>query len=426
MRFFADLHIHSRYSIATSSDMLPVEIWRWAQIKGIKLVGTGDFTHPLWFRELTRVLEPVGNGTFRLRENFKGDNVPLSCVSDTFFMLSSEISCIYRKANKTRKVHCLVYVPDFESARRIGSVLSRIGKVNSDGRPILGLDAKELLRIAVNECPSALFIPAHVWTPHFSVFGGAYGFDSLEECFEELTPHIYAIETGLSSNPVMNRQISALDHLALVSNSDAHSTSRLGREATIFECDVSYDGIASAITSGEGLAGTIEFFPEEGKYHYDGHRSCRIRLSPEDSTGESRICPVCGKTVTAGVLNRIKQLSDRKADAPYPSWAPPFHSLIALDTIIGEVLDTGRGSKKVNTLYRSMIEELGNEFFILLEASPADIESVASAAVREAISRVRLGHVHISPGFDGQYGSIRIFTDEERAQYRIKAPAHKS
>ncbi len=398
--------------------MLPAVIWNWAQIKGIRLVGTGDFTHPLWFRGLTRVLEPVGNGIFRLRESFHDDGVPASCASETFFMLSAEISCIYRKAEKTRKIHCLVYVPDFESALRISNVLSKIGNVKSDGRPILGLDAKELLRITLNECPSAIFIPAHVWTPHFSVFGGVYGFDSLEECFEELTPHIRAIETGLSSNPLMNRHISNLDHLALISNSDAHSPSKLGREATIFECDLSYDGVRSAIETGKGIAGTIEFFPEEGKYHYDGHRSCHVRLSPEDTFMKNKICPVCGKMVTAGVLSRVEELSDRGRDIPYPSWSPPFHSLIPLTEIIGEVMDMGPGCKRVNTLYRRILEEMGNELSVLIEAPLADIESAASSAVREAISRVRTGDVCITPGYDGQFGSIRIFTDKERQKWR--------
>ena len=396
--------------------MAPAELWKWAQIKGIGVIGTGDFTYPAWFRELTRMLEPLGNGLFRLRDGFRTQSVPPGCSSDVFFLLSSEISCIFRKVGKTRKVHCLIYVPDFESALRISRRLEKIGNIYSDGRPILGLDAKELLKITLNECSSALFVPAHAWTPHFSVFGGLNGFDTMEECFEELTRHVYAIETGLSSNPSMNRRISALDSITLISNSDAHSPSKLGREANMFDCELSYEAIALAIKTGKGLEGTIEFFPEEGKYYYDGHRSCQVRLSPEESVRNNNLCPVCGRRITMGVLHRIENLADRKKGNEYPEWSPWYKSLAPLVEIIGEALNVRPVSKKAAEVYRKMLNEVGSEFYILMDSPPDKIESAASPIVRKAIEKVRSGGVHIEPGYDGQYGSIRIVTDEDRAE----------
>ena len=417
MRFIADLHIHSSYSRATSRDMVPEKLWRWAQIKGINIVGTGDFTHPAWFKELTQKLEPLGNGLFCLREEFRGDDAPDSCVKDVFFLLTAEISCIYRKADKTRKIHSLIFVHDFESALRINMMLAKIGNLRADGRPILGLNAKELLKIVMDESPSAMFVPAHAWTPHFSVFGAISGFDSLEECFEELTPHIYAIETGLSSDPPMNRRLSAIDRLTLISNSDAHSPARMGREANIFDTDISYDAICDAIKTKKGFLGTIEFFPEEGKYHYDGHRACKMRLSPEETIENNYLCPVCGKKVTVGVLHRVEELADR-AQGTSPFGMLPYHSLIPLAEIIAETIGVGRASKAVDRAYQDLIEKLGNEFTVLMDAPLNDIERAGSPHIREAIERVRTGDVHIAPGYDGEFGTIRIFTDRERAKNR--------
>jgi PHP family Zn ribbon phosphoesterase len=280
MRFIADLHIHSKYSRATSRDMSPERIWKWAQLKGITVIGTGDFTHPEWFKQLNEMLDPAGNGLFSLKKEFGSDDIPESCRADVLFMLSAEISCIYSKNGKTRKVHSIIFVPDFASAARINIALSKIGNLHSDGRPILGLDARELLKIVVESSPDAVLVPAHAWTPHFSVFGAASGFDSLEECFEELTPHIFAIETGLSSDPSMNWRLSALDRITLISNSDAHSPAKIGREANIFDIEISYETVMDAMKTRKGFAGTIEFFPEEGKYHYDGHRACSASLTP--------------------------------------------------------------------------------------------------------------------------------------------------
>ena len=414
-RFIADLHIHSRYSRATSPDMVPEGIYRWAQLKGITVVGTGDFTHPKWFKELNENLEAQGNGLFRLRAGGQTDIVPESCRGDVFFILSAEISCIYKKKDKTRKIHCLVFLPDFASAAKLNLALSKIGNITSDGRPILGLDAKELLRITLDVSPDALFIPAHAWTPHFSVFGAASGFDSMEECFEDLTPHIYAIETGLSSDPAMNWRLSALDGLTLISNSDAHSPAKMGREANIFDSDLSYRAISLAIRTGKGFLGTIEFFPEEGKYHYDGHRACGIVCSPKETIGYDYRCPKCGKRMTIGVMHRVELLADRKHGFRRAG-APPYHSLIPLSEVLAEARGVGANSKVVADEYMKMLAKLGNEFTILMETSLHDIERVSPPLVAEGIARMRAGRVHIAPGYDGEYGKIKIFEDRERRE----------
>jgi uncharacterized protein (TIGR00375 family) len=418
MRFIADLHLHSSYSRATSPEMVPEGIWRWSQLKGITVIGTGDFTHPKWFKELGEKLEPAGNGLFSLKKEHQPENaVPDSCKADVSFLLSCEISCIYKKNDKTRKIHCLVFFPDLGSVARFNLVLSRIGNITSDGRPILGLDAKELLKITLDASSDALFIPAHAWTPHFSVFGAASGFDSLEECFEELTPHIHAIETGLSSDPAMNWRLSALDRLTLISNSDAHSAPKLGREANIFDTEVSYSAIAEAIKTREGFLGTIEFFPEEGKYHYDGHRSCGMRCAPEETRQNDYRCPSCGKRLTVGVMHRVEKLADREHGFR-PAGASPYHSLIPLQELLAEARGVGTNSKSVRDDYMNLLAKLGNEFKILMDVSPGDIERAASPLVAEAVARMRSGKVHINPGYDGEYGEITIFGDAERKEIK--------
>ncbi len=417
MRFVADLHIHSKHSRATSREMSPENLWRWAQLKGITVIGTGDFTHPEWLDELQEKLEPEGNGLFRLKEGFKTDDVPDSCRADLLFLLSAEISCIYSKNGRTRKIHSIIFVPDFTAAARINTALSKIGNLNADGRPILGLDAKKLLKIVMDVSDNAMLVPAHAWTPHFSVFGAMSGFDSLEECFEELTPHIHAIETGLSSDPRMNRRLSQLDGITLISNSDAHSPRKIGREANIFDADLSYKSIMEAIRTKRGFSGTIEFFPEEGKYHYDGHRVCSVSLSPKETIKYNYLCPVCGKRVTVGVMHRVEKLADRE-DGFSLSGSPGFHSIIPLPEIISETVKVGVNSKRVNNEYLSILESLGNEFTILMETSLEDIEMAGSPLLREAISRVRSGDVYIAPGFDGEYGKIRIFEKVERAEIK--------
>lgn len=446
MRFIADLHIHSRYSRATSKDMSPENIWKWAQLKGITVIGTGDFTHPEWFKELREKIESSENGLFRLKKEFQLDDVPDLCKADVFFILSAEISCIYSKKGKIRKIHSIVFVPDFATAARINTVLSKIGNLSSDGRPILGLDSKELLKIILDVSDEAMLVPAHAWTPHFSVFGAGSGFDSIEECFEELTPYVYAIETGLSSDPLMNWRLSSLDHITLISNSDAHSLAKLGREANIFDTEnpsqsshtplwkrgaegdfkggqgginkeISYKNMMDAIKTKNGFQGTIEFFPEEGKYHYDGHRVCGVRLSPEETIKHNYLCPVCGKTVTVGVMHRVEKLADRTYGFRLEK-APLYYSIVPLAEIIAETLKVGVHSKAVEAEYVGLLRSLGSEFRILMESSLSDIASAGSSMLSEAISRVRSGKVHIVPGFDGEYGKIRIFEEVERKEIR--------
>ncbi len=408
MRFIADLHIHSKYSRATSKEMSPESIWKWGQLKGISVIGTGDFTHPEWVKELQEKLEPAGNGLFTLRKKLRTDDVPESCRADVSFMLTAEISCIYKKNDKTRKVHALVFVPDFADALKINAALAKIGNIKSDGRPILGLDAKELLRIIKDAAPGAMYVPAHAWTPHFSVFGAVSGFDSLEECFDELTPHIHAIETGLSSDPPMNRRLSALDNITLISNSDAHSPAKIGREANIFNTDMSYSSMMEALKTGKDFLGTIEFFPEEGKYHYDGHRNCNVSLTPKETIRHNYLCPVCNRKVTVGVMHRVDKLADR-GDEFVLKGAPGFHSIIPLPEIISETVQVGVNSKRVNNAYLDLLSKLGSEFKILMDVPLDDIAQAGGALLGEAISKMRTGDIHIAPGYDGEFGKIRIF-----------------
>ena len=314
-------------------------------------------------------------------------------------------------------MHCLIFAPDLAAVSKINIALSKIGNIASDGRPILGLDAKKLLEIVLDISDDAMLVPAHIWTPHFSVFGAVSGFDSLEECFDELTPHIYALETGLSSDPSMNWRLSSLDKITLISNSDAHSPAKLGREANIFDTEISYESITKAIKTRKGFAGTIEFFPEEGKYHYDGHRSCDVNLSPEETIKHNYLCPVCGKKVTVGVLHRVEKLADRK-NGFSPEGALPFYSLIPLQEIIAQVVKVGVNSKAVNKQYFHLIENLGNEFAILMDTPLDAIETAGSPLLREAIHRMRSGNVHIVPGYDGEFGKIKIFEAVERKEIK--------
>lgn len=413
MPFIADLHIHSRYSRATSKEMSPESIWVWAQLKGISVIGTGDFTHPGWFKELNEKLEPGGNGLFKLKKSFMKDNIPDSCRSDVFFMLTTEISSIYTKKGKTRKIHSILFVPDFEVAKKVNLALLKIGNLSSDGRPILGIDAKELLKIVLDSSPDSMLVPAHAWTPHFSIFGSESGFDSIEECFEELTPYIYAIETGLSSNPPMNWRLSTLDKVTLLSNSDAHSPNKIGREANIFDTEISYNGIIDAIKTKKGLIGTIEFFPEEGKYHYDGHKACGISLSPKETKKYNYLCPVCSKRVTVGVMHRIEKLADRE-EGFMPKDHKSYYSIIPLPEIISEIFKVGTNSKAVDREYKNLLQRLGNEFRILMDLPLKDIESAGFPLLSEAIGKMRKGDVYIAPGFDGEYGKIKILEEVKR------------
>lgn len=417
MHFIADLHIHSKYSRATSKSMSLEGINQWAKFKGITVIGTGDFTHPQWFKEMKEKLEESDTMLFNLKDKYIISNIPDSCNEVVYFMLSAEISCIYKKNGRLRKIHNIVFVPDFATAARINAVLSKIGNISSDGRPILGLDAKELLKIVLDTSDASMLVPAHAWTPHFSVFGASSGFDSLEECFEELAPHIYAIETGLSSDPLMNWRLSCLDSITLISNSDAHSPVKLGREANIFDSKITYKAITDAIKTRRGFIGTVEFFPEEGKYHYDGHRACGISLSPRDTIKHNYRCPACGKKITVGVMHRVEELADREYGFR-PPHAPLFYSIIPLREILSESLNIGVQSKAVEEAYFNLIYRLGNEFKILLNTPLDEIEKASTPLIREAISRMRSRDIHIAPGYDGVYGKIRIFEEIERKKVK--------
>lgn len=414
MRVIFDLEIHSRYARAVSRDMVPEKLAEWASIKGMKIIGTGDFTHPLWLKELKEKLEPAEPGLFKLKRP------QLERAKETRFLLSGEISCVYTKSGKGRRVHHLVYAPSFEVVDKINARLSWIGNLKSDGRPIIGLDSKELLKILKEASPQAHLIPAHVWTPWFGVFGSKSGFDSLEECFDELAPEIFAVETGLSSDPKMNWRIPFLDDKAIVSGSDSHSLPRIGREATVFELEnLSYQEIFNAIKTRDParFKFTIEFFPEEGRYHYDGHRDEKHSQSPEETKKASGKCAKCGKSVTVGVMARVDELAAKDRPEGYRPKKPriPFKNLVPLDQIIADSLGlTGSASKRVQDEYKKLIDSVESEFKIMFEATRSQLESVTKPEIAEGIIRVREGKVRIDPGYDGEYGKIKIFEEGEQ------------
>ncbi|MDO9462649.1 MAG: endonuclease Q family protein [Deltaproteobacteria bacterium] len=418
MEFIADLHIHSYLSRATARNLNLENLHLWAQLKGITVVGTGDFTHPQWFSEIREKLEPAEPGLWKLKPQVAKEmdkEVPASCKRPVRFLLSVEISNIYKKNGKVRKVHNIVFAPDLSVAEKINARLARIGNIRSDGRPILGLDSKALLETVLDISEDAFVIPAHIWTPWFSALGSKSGFDSLEECFEELTPHIFAVETGLSSDPAMNWRVSKLDGVTLVSNSDAHSPANLGREANLFDTELSYFAIRDALKTGDPgrFLGTIEFFPEEGKYHFDGHRKCGVRLSPRETMRYKGLCPVCGKPVTIGVMYRVQELADRNA-GQRPGRTHPFTNLIPLTGILSEVLRCGPKSKKVQMSYHQLLRMLGPELDILGKCPLNVIESKGSLMLAEAIRKMRNQNVHIYPGYDGEFGKVCLFTNSNR------------
>jgi len=416
MDYIADLHTHSPYSRATSPEGTLRGLAGWARVKGIQVVGTGDFTHPKWFRSLKEELEPAEPGLFRLRDE-RSIPSPLMGVEPSpatvRFLLSAEISSIYKRDGVVRKVHNLLYVPDFASAERINATLAGIGNIESDGRPILGLDSRDLLEILLEQAPEGFLVPAHIWTPWFSLFGSRSGFDTIEACFADLTPHIFALETGLSSDPDMNRLISALDRFALISNSDCHSPAKLGREANLFSTDLDFFALREALRNNrrDTFRGTVEFFPEEGKYHADGHRTCRICLDPLETQRLGLTCPVCGKPLTVGVCHRVLELANRTKPL-YRQDSPGVFSLIPLPEVLGEILGTGPGSKKVAELYGRIIARFGSEFHLLLNVPPEEILQ-ASPLLGEAVERMRSGRVIRKPGYDGEYGVIRVFEEGE-------------
>ncbi len=429
MRYLADLHIHSLFSRATSKASHLRGLAAWAAVKGIDVVATGDFTHPAWFAHLHEELLPAEEGLFRLRPDARFDYAALlpeglrpgRHPEETRFLLSAEISCIYKRGGQVRKVHNLLYAPDMEAVRRINTALGNLGNISADGRPILGLDSRDLLEIVLERAPEAFLVPAHIWTPWFSLFGSRSGFDRLEDCFADLSGHIFALETGLSSDPAMNRMISALDGYTLISNSDCHSPAKLGREANLFETGRDFFSLRAALRAPRDAAGkqrflaTIEFFPEEGKYHNDGHRKCGVCLEPGQSRELGGLCPVCGKGLTVGVLHRVLELADR-SEPLFPAGSPAVHSLVPLAEIVAELLGVGVNSRRVMEGYVRLITLFSSEFQLLLDVPLEELRHRGLPLLAEAIGRVRNNEVIRQPGYDGEFGVIRVFSDGERAR----------
>ncbi|HEY3356830.1 MAG TPA: UvrD-helicase domain-containing protein [Polyangia bacterium] len=415
MRFYADLHLHSRYSRATSRDCDLEHLSLWAQRKGITVVATGDFTHPAWFAELEEKLVPAEAGLYRLRDDLAREverRVPPACRGPVRFLLSVEIATIYKKGDRTRKIHHLVYAPDFAAAGAFRRRLGTMGNLASDGRPILGLDSRDLLEVALEAGPGTCLVPAHIWTPWFAVLGSKSGFDAVPECYGDLADHVFAVETGLSSDPAMNWRVSALDRYRLLSSSDAHSPAMLGREACVFDTELGYDALWRAVRTGAGFGGTVEFFPEEGKYHLDGHRACGVRLAPADTRSQGGLCPACGKRVTVGVQHRVEALADQP-EGRVPAGAAPFTRLVPLAEIVGEVRGVGATSGAVGADVAGLCEQLGPELAILAELPLADVGRAAAAPLVEALARLRRGEVVRDAGYDGEYGVIRMFAPGE-------------
>ena len=401
MEFVADFHIHSKYSRATSGEMNIESLARWAKIKGVSLLGTGDFTHYLWLNELKEKLKPKNNGLFE----YEGVN----------FILTAEVANNFYRDGVSKRIHNIIFAPSFETVDKINKALEPSGSLVSDGRPMLSLDAKELVKIILKVDQDCLIVPAHAWTPWFSIFGSVGGFDSVEECFEEESKNIFCLETGLSSDPAMNWRLSKLDQYCLISNSDSHSPSRIGREANIFDCKLDYKEIIGVIKSKDNkrFLSTVEFFPEEGKYHYDGHRNCQVRFSPEETKKNNSLCPKCGRRLTVGVMNRIDKLADREIGFK-PSEAVPFKNMIPLDQIIADIKQKAVNTVGVGREYQATIQRLGSEFDILFKIPDEELLKKLPPAIARGIINVRQGKVNILPGYDGEYGKIQIINQEDK------------
>lgn len=421
MKFVADVHLHSYFSRATSKNLNLEYLNKWAQLKGVNVVGTGDIAHPGWLAEMREKLQPAEDGLFKLKAEYAKPvqaEVFKACRAPVRFMLAGEISNIYKKNDKVRKIHNVVFMPSFDALEKFQTTLEKIGNIRSDGRPILGLDSRDLLEIVLETDAQGYLIPAHIWTPWFALLGSMSGFDSVEECFDDLTEHIFALETGLSSDPPMNWRLSMLDRYTLVSNSDAHSPQKLAREANVFDTDLSYPAIFAALKSGdpEKFLGTIEFFPEEGKYHYDGHRKCGVRWDPKETLANDCICTVCGKKVTVGVMHRVERLADRELGEK-PEKYRPYKSLVPLPEILAQIHGVGVNTKRVNEGFEFLLSRLGSELHILQEAPLEDVEKLGGAMVAEGIRRMRAGDIQIAAGFDGEFGSIHLFEEAERESF---------
>lgn len=421
MQQIADLHIHSKYSRACSKNLTLENIDKVCRVKGIDIIATGDFTHPAWFSSIkNEFIEIDGSGLYK-HKNASDANVK--------FILQSEIALIYKSGGKARRIHLVLHAPSIESAERLNKELDKNYNIKSDGRPILGMSAEKLCELCFKVDPKFLIYPAHIWTPWFSVFGSKSGFDRLEDCFGEYTSQIYAFETGLSSDPEMNWRVSALDNLTMLSNSDAHSLPNLAREANVFELQkITFDEIYKVIKNkqtkkeqGSYLNYTIEFYPEEGMYHYDGHRDCNICLSPMETKKHKGICPKCKKPITIGVDYRVEELADRPLGTK-PKNTAGFKKLVELDKIIAEAFDIkSRNSKKVIEEYDKLTKNLGTELEILMNISIEDINEICSnKMIGEGIKRVREGNLIIKPGFDGQYGVVKIFDESSKDALQAK------
>jgi uncharacterized protein (TIGR00375 family) len=415
MEFIADFHIHSRFSRSCSKKLTLPNNYSWAQIKGIELLTTADFTYPAWFAEINEQLKETAEGIYELKEEFIKNSefmAPKSCQNPVKFIFTTEVSLIYKKSGKVRKIHHVIMAPNLETAGKINKALDERGNIRSDGRPILGMDSKVLLELLLEISPQIQLIPAHIWTPHFSIFGSKSGFDTVEECFEELSSHIFSLETGLSSDPAMNYRVSKLDKYVLVSNSDAHSPQKFGREATIFDTEMTYPAILEALRNDhKKVIGTIEFFPEEGKYHYDGLRNENLCLEPSETKKFKFISPETGKKITVGVLHRVDDLADSPLGR-VPKEAPKVWHLIPLVEILSEIFGVKSPNNKVNDFYFKLISELGPEFYILKDCPVNDIKKI-DPRVAEAIDRMRNKKIIIQPGYDGEFGVIKLFKPEE-------------
>lgn len=411
MKFLADFHIHSRYSYATSKFMDLQELAVWGQLKGLTLMGTGDFTHPIWQKELQLMLQPAEQGLFELQSKYQAivdGKVYDACKAMQNFLLTAEIATIFKRNGKCYKTHSIIFAPSLEIALKISQKLAKIGNISYDGRPILSLDVKDLLKIVLDISSDCMLIPAHIWTPHFGLLGSKSGFDSFQDCFGDMIEYIYAFEKGLSSSYAMNAQCSQLDRFAILSNSDAHSVQNLGREANMFDTDLSYFGITQALKNNdpEELIAGIEFFPEMGKYYGSGHRSCKVYMTPEQSL-HNQICSSCGKAVTIGVAHRVAQLADRTVEQS-ANFIRNRYRIAPLQDIIADNLQLSTSSKKVGKLYQQMLENIGNEFYILLHAHLENIARYSNVCIAQSIQAMRIGNVILTPGYDGVYGTIRF------------------
>jgi len=415
MKFITDLHIHSRFSLATSKKTDVENLYTSARKKGITLLGTGDFTHPGWFRELKNKLVHAEDGLYKLNKGLscKTDKfIPESCRGVTRFVLTSEVCNIYKKWGRTRKIHSLILLPEISLVEKLNHRLKSLGKTASDGRPVFTFDVVNMLEMVFDVSDRAMFIPAHIWTPWYSLFGSKSGFDSIEECFGDYSRYIFAAETGLSSDPEMCRQFKGLDRITLISNSDAHSPLKIGREANIFDTPLCYDSIISAIKSGnpKKFTGTVEYYPEEGKYYADGHRNCNQSFSPAETDKNDGICPLCKKKITIGVLHRIQELSEK---AKNKSAKTTCFKTIPLLEILSEIYQLNPGSKKIMMHYNKLLEQFGPELYILNFIGIDELRISGNSLLSKAIERMRKNEVIITPGFDGKYGSINIFSKEE-------------